>query len=273
VVLAEDLGFVRDGTTILNAVNWAVGPAQNWVVLGPNGCGKTTLLRMVSGWVFPSRGDLTVLGQRFGHCRMADLRARIGYVSHALESMVRPRLVALGVVVTGAGAGLGVYETPAPRVLAQAEALLEIVGVHHRRDLPFCLLSQGERMRVLIARALMGGPELLVLDEPCVGLDPLAREQVLATVEDLTRAPAGPTLILVTHHVEEIVPGITHVLGLRDGCVRCAGLKHEILRDSVLADFLAPGIRVQPDGDWFRCRWEHRASGGWRPRHTSAQGV
>lgn len=238
----------RGTTRILDRVTWRVPAGGRWAVIGPNGCGKTTLLNVVSGWLFPSRGRVAVLGRAFGACDMGELRREIGWVSATVADMLPPRLTALGVVLTGQDAELGIRRDPTPAELAAGRARLETVGCTRRADLPFSLLSTGERVRVMIARALVTAPRLLILDEPCNGLDPVARDAFLATVEAFLRAQPGLTVLFVTHHLEEIVPAITHVLALREGRVVAAGAKAEVLTPAVLA-----AVFGQP----FNLRREH----------------
>ena len=248
VVRVSHVGYRRDQTEILRDVCWQVRRGQHWAVIGPNGCGKTTLLKIVAGWDFPTTGEVSILGQTFGDCVMADVRRRVGWVSNLLDSMIRPRLLALGVVLTGLRAELGIREDPSDGEMERACEALDQVGCRHRAELPFALLSQGERMRVLIARALMASPGLLILDEPCVGLDPVARDDFLGTLSDLAGEAAAPTLIMVTHHTEEIVPAITDVLALREGRVIAAGAKAGVLTPAVLSEAFGRPFTVASDG-------------------------
>ncbi|NOY82810.1 MAG: ATP-binding cassette domain-containing protein [Kiritimatiellaeota bacterium] len=237
--------LIRDGVSILCGIDWDVAPGEHWAILGPNGSGKTTLMRIVAGWLFPSRGQVEVLGGRFGRCAMIRVRQQVGWVSSALEGMLRPRLQALGVVLSGRRAALGIVEEPTAAELKAALRQLDALGCGGLAQRPFCLLSQGEQMRVMIARALLGRPRLLVLDEPCAGLDPPAREVLLAHLNRLTASPAAPTLLYVTHHLEEIVPAIGRVLILRGGRVVAAGDKAAVLRDEVLAAAFDCPVRVR----------------------------
>ena len=234
VIELEAVDLVRGGHAILKDVTWTVKRDEHWAIIGPNGCGKTTLMNIVSGWLFPSRGTAAVLGARFGHCDMMALRRRVGWVSHALEQVIRPRLTALGVVLTGMDATLGIRRDPETEEIATAQDSLERVGCPGCAELPFAYLSQGEKMRVMIARALLADPRLLVLDEACVGLDPVAREAFLEMIEEFARRASAPTILYVTHHIDEIVPAVSRVLALREGRVSASGTKAEVLTSSVL---------------------------------------
>ncbi len=237
--------LTRDRVPILRGIDWEVAPDTHWAVLGPNGSGKTTLMRIVAGWLFPSRGQVEVLGRRFGQCAMAWVRRQVGWVSSALEDMLRPRLRALGVVLSGTRAALGVAERPTATELDAAMRQLDALGCGRLAQRPFCLLSQGEQVRVMIARALLGHPRLLVLDEPCAGLDPPAREVLLAHLNRITASPAAPVLLYVTHHLEEIIPAINRVLVLREGRVVTAGDKAAVLRNEVLGAAFDCPVRVR----------------------------
>ncbi len=251
VIELEGVGLVRDKHVLLEEISWHVYPGEHWGVLGLNGCGKTTLMKIVSGWLFPSSGTATILGQRFGTCRMADLRCRIGWVSSALEQVIRPRLQALGVVLTGKDATLGIRKEPALADLTLARHALEKAGGADFAERSFCLLSQGEKMRVMIARALINKPQLLVLDEPCAGLDPVARESFLETIENLARLDSAPTMIYVTHHTEELIPAITHVLGMRNGRIVAAGHKDIFAEESVLEDVFGAAFSISLNAGRF----------------------
>lgn len=213
-----------DGNEILRGIDWRVGADERWVVLGNNGCGKTTLIRIASMWLHPSDGDVTLLGHRLGAVDVRRLRVRVGYASAAMANQLRPSVTARDVVVTARNGALEPWwheYTDADH--AEAATALARVGATHLGPRPFGVLSSGERQRVLLARALSVEPGLILLDEPTAALDLAGRESLVATLSDLAADPAVAPIVLVTHHVEEIPEGFTHVLMLRDGAVVASG--------------------------------------------------
>jgi iron complex transport system ATP-binding protein len=215
---------VRGERAILDGVDWTVQPSERWVVLGRNGSGKTTLLRLASCYLHPTAGTVDVLGGRLGRVDVRTLRARIGLTSAALADQLRPTLDALDVVMTAKHAALEPWwhqYNDADRV--RAARLLDRLGVGAFAGRQFGTLSSGERQRVLLARALMIEPGVVLLDEPNAGLDLGGREELVAALTALAVDPASPPIVLVTHHVDEIPPAFTHLLLLRDGRVLAAG--------------------------------------------------
>jgi iron complex transport system ATP-binding protein len=212
-----NLTLRRGSTTLLRAVNWAVRPGEHWVIMGPNGCGKTSLLRSLFGLLTPSSGDLHLLGETYGETDWRDLRCHLGLVSSALHAHVPPGETALDTVISGRYDQLDLWTRPTAADLRAAQALLRRFRLGALADRPWLVLSQGERQRVLIARALAAQPKILVLDEPCAGLDPVARADFLTLIQSMTQSPRGPSLVLVTHHVEEITTGFTDALILARG--------------------------------------------------------
>jgi iron complex transport system ATP-binding protein len=235
----------RGRTTILDGITWRVHPREHWVILGANGSGKTSLLSALAGYLTPSEGEVSVLGRRFGHADWRDLRKRIGLVSSALRRMMAADEPALETVLSGRDAVIDFWGTTTNRERARALRLLRQVNCGAIAERPWQVLSQGERQRVLIARALMARPPLLILDEPCAGLDPAAREHFLDFLQRLGRRRSSPTLVLVTHHVEEIMPAFSHLLVLKAGRVLASGRKRDVLTSKVLSLAFDTRIRLR----------------------------
>lgn len=229
ILSVAGLRVERGDAVILDGVDWRVARGQHWVVLGANGCGKTSLLKTLLGYLTPSAGEIELLGKRYGRHDWRELRPKIGLVSSALQASVPANESALDTVVSGRTAQLDLWETPTRAEAAAARRQLARAGAGGLAARAWGVLSQGERQRVLIARALMARPRLLILDEPCAGMDPAARARFLERVEVIARERGGPSLVLVTHHVEEITPAFTHVLLLKAGRVLAAGPREEVL--------------------------------------------
>lgn len=214
----------RGNKEILHDVSWEVHDGERWVILGPNGAGKTTVVQLASGRMFPTRGSVSILGDRLGAVDVAELRTRVGLASAALAERIPGTEPVLDVVLTAAYGMTGRWrEEYDESDVARARELLAAFGVGHLAARKFATLSEGERKRAQVARALMSDPELLILDEPASGLDLGGREVLLGALADLAVDPHAPLLILVTHHVEEIPPGFTHAMLMRDGRVEAAG--------------------------------------------------
>jgi iron complex transport system ATP-binding protein len=252
---------IRRGTTLLlDDVSWQIRPGEHWVLLGANGSGKTTLLSALTGYVPPTAGEIVVLGRRFRHADWQALRTRIGLVSSSIRQRVPEDEPAFETVLSGKGALLGYWGTPAEADVAEARQVLAEVDAMALADRPWRHLSQGERQRVLVGRALVARPELLILDEPCAGLDPAAREHFLQFLQRLGRAPGAPTLVLVTHHVEEVMPVFTHALLLRAGRVLAAGPVPGVLSARLLGATFGSPVTLRRRGG--RYAMTVRAGGG-----------
>ncbi len=246
-----DVSFERDHNTILEHVSWTVRRGQHWVVYGPNGAGKTTLLNIICGYQWPTEGEVRVLRQRFGQVDLGRLRRRIAFVSDPLQRLIHPQLCGAEVLITGARSHLNLFDPPST---AELRHVVEVAVQTHTEELlekPFAAMSTGERQRILIARALMRRPDIIIFDEPCAGLDLAGREFVLHTVGLAAAQPQQPTLILTTHHVEEITQIFTHALLLREGRVWVAGPIRETLTSRNLTALFDLPIRVtQRHGRW-----------------------
>lgn len=239
----KDIKFVRNRRVILDGLSWDIRPGEHWAVLGANGSGKTTLLQLIAGYLWPTSGEITVLGKRFGEVDLRELRKRIGWVGSFLQAQIPPAQKPLDFIVSGKFATLGIYDKPAPSDYEEAVKLAERLECGKILDSTYAVLSQGEKQRLLIARALIHKPQLLILDEPCGGLDLVSREHLLSTLENLGRSPDGPTMILVTHHLQEIIPVFTHAFMLKSGRCAARGKKDEILERDLLSDVF--GIPIE----------------------------
>lgn len=243
----EGLTVRRGDTVLLEDVSWRIERGEHWVVLGANGCGKTSLLKTLLGYLSPSAGALELLGRNYGHTDWRELRPLIGIVTSAIQTSIPAAEPAVETVISGRYAQLDLWAPTKRRDHSDARRLLRLVGAGQLADRPWLYLSQGERQRVLIARALMAQPRLLILDEPCAGLDPVARAEFLAFVEALARQPRSPSLVLVTHHVEEITPAFTHALGLKRGRRHTAGPLASVVTSRTLSSLFDAAIRVRRD--------------------------
>ncbi len=244
ILQVASLGIRRDGVNILRDLNWSVQRGQHWAMLGANGSGKTSLLSALTGYLMPTCGEITVLGETYGESDWRELRKKIGLVSSALRQMMADGEVALESVVSGKYAMIDYWGQVRSADRVQARRLLRQVECAYLAERSWSVLSQGERQRVLIARALMAQPKLLILDEPCAGLDPAAREQFLQFLQRLGKKPGAPTLVLVTHHVDEIMPVFSHVLLLRRGRVLASGRKSKVLTTANLAQTFAAPVKL-----------------------------
>jgi iron complex transport system ATP-binding protein len=245
----------RVGTGVLAGIDWTVGAAERWVVLGPNGSGKTTLFQLASGYLHPTRGTVAIIGHQLGRVDVRRLRERIGLVSASITKMLVPDISALDAVVSARHGALEPWwHEYGDDEWATARQLLTDAGFGHIAERPIRVLSEGERQQVLLARSLMNRPALLLLDEPAAGLDVGGRERLVGRLGRLARDPAAPPTVLITHHVEEIPVGFTHVLLLRDGAVLTAGPLEEHLRADSLSETFGLGLTVERAGGRWSCR-------------------
>ena len=229
---------------ILESVDWRVARGEHWAILGANGSGKTSLLRTLTGYLPPTHGEIRVLGETYGRFDWRDLRTRIGLVSSSVHQMMDDNETALKAVVSGRYAQIGYWGEMRTEDRRAADAILRRIEAYDLRERPWRFLSQGERQRVLIGRALMASPRLMILDEPCAGLDPVAREHFLQFIQRIARVRGAPTMVLVTHHVEEIVPIFSHVLVLKSGRVLAAGPRARVVTSATLSDAFAAPVRL-----------------------------
>jgi iron complex transport system ATP-binding protein len=244
VIEVTGLRVERDAL-ILDGLDWTVGRGEHWVLLGANGSGKTSLLSTLTGYMPLTAGTISVLGETYGRSDWRELRKRVGIVSSSVNQMLGGHENTLDTIISGRHAMIGMWGEIAEDERAQALRILRQVEAAAIRDRPWRVLSQGERQRVLIGRALMARPELLILDEPCAGLDPVAREHFVQFIERLARRRGAPTLVLVTHHVEEIMPVFSHVLILHSGRVLAAGPRSQTLTSKTLSAAFHTPVRLR----------------------------
>lgn len=236
VIELEGVHYEQHCTRILSDIDWSIRAGEHWAVLGPNGSGKTTLVKIACGYLWPSRGQVLRLGHEL--IDLHDLRRRIGWITSDLAAQIPPHDTALETVVTGRLNQWGLKRftglEPTEQDFTDAQAMLVNLGCEYLIDKRFGVLSQGERQQVLIARARIADPLLMVLDEPCAGMDPGVRERFLAWLDATITGQKSPAVVLVTHHVEEIMPGIEKTLLLMNGRIHAAGATHEIVNQQAI---------------------------------------
>lgn len=240
----ENVCLKRDNKMILSDINWVVNDKENWAILGLNGSGKTTLLQLLNGYLWPSSGNLQVLGHVFGQTSLPELRKSIGWVSNALDHQLKEYEFSEQIVLSGKFASIGIYEKVTTAEIDQAKKLLTDCGGSTLIGKPYKILSQGERQIVLIARSLMASPKLLILDEPCNGLDLFAKERLLERIKKIAELPESPTMLFVTHHTEEILPCFDNIILLRDGEITHHGKTENLLTEEVLQDFYQKPVEL-----------------------------
>lgn len=236
IIQLNNVSFLRKERRILDDICWQIQPGQHWALLGANGSGKTSLLRIITGYEWPSRGTVNVLGNEFGKCAIAGLRKHIGYVGSTINIKLPEKDIATDIVLSGIDATIGLHRHYSDDEYEKACAAMRKMSVAQCRDQTFAVLSQGERQRIHIARAIINHPDILILDEPCAGLDPAAREHFLSDLQTLASEKKAPTIIFVTHHIEEISPWITNVLILKNGRSLANGETGDLVNSEILSD-------------------------------------
>ena len=264
-VVTCDLTVTRLNTRILRGITCRIPSGVCTAILGPNGSGKTTFTRTLTAQMFVTKGTVTVLGETIGHTDVRALRQRIGVVNPSVGRhggvTVDDELSAHEAVLTGFFGTIGLYHQVSAEQCSRADEALEQVGVAHRRDLRFALLSTGEQRRCLIARALVNRSELLILDEPTAGMDITGREQVLATVERILAQPNPPTVLMITHHVEEMSPRTRHVMLFKDGQVVASGAPDAVITAGTLSSLYDCPVFVRKEHGRF---WLQVLPGAWQ---------
>lgn len=255
VLKVQNASVVRGERTILGPLTWSVSEGERWVVLGPNGAGKSTLFSLAGSLIHPTKGEVEILESQMGRTDVFELRPRIGMTSATIVELIPEDESVLDVVMTSAYAIVGRWQEPYDLWdESRALSLLTILGVRDLRERTFGTLSEGEKKRVQIARALMPNPELLLLDEPAAGLDLGGREDLLRRLNALAADPLSPATIIVTHHVEEIPQGSTHCLLLNDGLVVAQGAIDTVLTSQNLSLTYGLEVQLQKDGGRYFAR-------------------
>lgn len=245
VIELKGVSWIRNQKPILTDIDWTATKGQHWAVLGLNGSGKTTLLNMVNGYIWPTRGQVSVLEQAFGKTDIRELRKSIGWVSSSLQERMNGRQLAQNIVVSGKYASIGLYVEPTAEDFEKAFQLMEKLGCRKVVDRTYDTCSTGEKQKVLIARALMAEPKLLILDEPTNGLDFISREELLASINQFATQEDAPMIIFVTHHIEEILPVFTHTLLMQEGKVFDQGRREDILKAPQMSEFFGKPVHVE----------------------------
>lgn len=249
IISLDNVSYIRNGKYILKGINWHVNRGEHWVILGPNGSGKTTTLNMVNGYIFPSQGHVKVLEFEFGHSSIIELRKRIGWVSSALSQFIPTNDYPLHIVLSGKFASLGLWEKVDDDDIARANEILDLLKIRHLAERKYGMLSQGEKQKVLIGRALMNHPDIIIFDEAFNGLDIFARHDMEITINEL--AEGNITFILVTHNTDEILPVFGKALLLKDGQVHSQGDIDDMIQYDNLSDFYGANVDVFKHKDRF----------------------
>ncbi|XID96083.1 ABC transporter ATP-binding protein [Paenibacillaceae bacterium WGS1546] len=259
IVNMNQVTWIREQKTILDRIDWQVAKGEHWAILGLNGSGKTTLLNILNGYIWPTKGQVSVLGHRFGEVDLRELRKSIGWVSSSFQERLYPTDKAQNIVISGKHASIGLYEKPDEADDEQARYWMERLSCSHLYDRAYQSCSQGEKQKILIARALMASPRLLILDEATNGLDFLSRENLLQSISELAAEPDAPTLLFVTHHVEEIMPIFNKTLLIRGGRSFAQGHSKEMLTSGELTAFFQIPVEVRwQDGRAWLTAITHR---------------
>jgi iron complex transport system ATP-binding protein len=244
----------RGSRTILDGLSWDVKKGEHWVILGPNGCGKTSLINCLTGYEMATAGDITVDGAEYGLTDWREVRKRVGLVTSTLTYYLEPQEPVLDAIVSGRDAMLNLVGKIPAALIKEARSLLKRIGCSYLADSRWGVLSQGERQKILICRALMAKYHVLILDEPCAGLDPVAREHFLKWLQEMATHRGAPSLVFVTHHVEEILPCFSHVLLLKQGRVLAAGPKQKVLTSANLSSAYGAAVAIRKTQNRYHLR-------------------
>ena len=244
-----NVSLERQNKKLLNNVTWQVNKGEHWAILGLNGSGKTSLLKLITAEYWTSQGSVEVLGNQFGGTDISNMRTKIGIVGSFIAERLSPHMLAEKIVLTGKYKSSILYTEYGEKELEEARQMLISIGGEHLLGRIYASLSQGEKQLLLIARSLMESPEILILDEATSGLDLFAREKLLRQIEQITNLPKAPTILYVTHHAEEITRSFTHILLLKKGQIIAKGPKNEVLTETILSNFYDQKVSIVPLGD------------------------
>ncbi|MCO4511086.1 ABC transporter ATP binding protein [Streptococcus infantarius subsp. infantarius] len=244
-----NVSLERQNKKLLNNVTWQVNKGEHWAILGLNGSGKTSLLKLITAEYWTSQGSVEVLGNKFGGTDISNMRTKIGIVGSFIAERLSPHMLAEKIVLTGKYKSSILYTEYGEKELEEARRMLISIGGEHLLGRIYASLSQGEKQLLLIARSLMESPEILILDEATSGLDLFAREKLLRQIEQITNLPKAPTILYVTHHAEEITRSFTHVLLLKKGNIIAQGPKEQVLTEDILSNFYDQKVSIVPLGD------------------------
>lgn len=244
IVDLQNVSYRKNGNVILEDVNWQVKEGENWIILGLNGSGKTTLLQMLNGYIFPSfGGKANVLGFQFGGCPIADLRKHIGWISNALSQNLSPTETGIEIVMSGKYASIGLWEKVSEEEFKEAEAIMEQLDIMKLRDRQYGTMSQGEKQKVIIGRALISNPDIIIFDEAFNGLDIFAKKDMSDLITKLAHETTK-NIFFVTHNTDEILPVFNKALLIRNGKVHSQGDLKEVITQDNLQDFYGADVDV-----------------------------
>lgn len=252
VLELQQLRYERGDRVILNGIDWKVQPEEHWVILGPNGCGKTSLINCLTGYEMATAGDIRIGEAEYGKTDWREVRKHIGVVTSTLTHYLESGEPVLDAIVSGRNAMINLVGEVDQAWIEEARVLLERIGCGYLIHSRWGVLSQGERQKILICRALMARFDVLILDEPCAGLDPVARESFLHWLQDFASHKEAPSLVLVTHHVEEIMPCFTHAMLMKQGMVLSDGIKDTVLTSENLSNAYGSELKLERDGARYR---------------------
>ncbi len=243
----KNVSFKRDGREILKNINWEIKEGENWALIGLNGSGKSTLLSMIPAYTFATKGEVSVFDKKFGTCVWAEIKKKVGFVSSTLNNFSDRlnQLSLIDVVLSGKYNSIGIYQEITQKDREKANNIIKDFKLSHLKLNKFGTLSQGEQRKTLLARAFMNSPSLLILDEPCSGLDIRAREIFLKSLEENSKNINAIPFIYVTHQIEEIIPSISHVAILDNGEIVAQGNKYEVLTDENLSKLYEIDVKIE----------------------------